>query len=81
MPKAPPQTNRLLAPNNHLSTDPTNRQVEDLLPAPEATDAGFGAEGFEGVGGVLRDPAEGADEAGEWGHGAGGLVTILDYAK
>ncbi|OAF58073.1 hypothetical protein VC83_05213 [Pseudogymnoascus destructans] len=63
MPKAPAQTNRLLRPNHHLAADPTYRQVQDLLIAGGTADAGFDAEGFEGGGGVLGKPAEGAEEA------------------
>lgn len=63
MPKTPPKTNRLIAPNDYLAADPTDGQIEDLLPAALAADAGFGAESFEGAGGVLGEPAEGAEEA------------------
>lgn len=75
MPKAPPYTNCLLGPNYHFSTDPTYCQIEDLLVAAGAADAGFGAEGFEGGGRVLGEPAEGADEA--WGRGHGGGLRCL----
>jgi hypothetical protein len=76
MPKAPSQTNRLLTPDHHLATDPTDCQVEDLLVAGGAADAGFGAEGFEGGGRVLGEPAESAEEA--WGRGhSGGLRCLV----
>lgn len=63
MPKAPPQTGRLVVPNHYLAADPTDRQIENLLPAALAADVGFGAEGFQGAGEVLGEPAKDAEEA------------------
>ncbi|KFZ08512.1 hypothetical protein V501_05915 [Pseudogymnoascus sp. VKM F-4519 (FW-2642)] len=81
MPKAPPQTNHLLGSNNHLAADPTDCQVEDLLVAAGAADARFSAEGFEGGGGALGEPAEGAEEAWGRGHGENGGAELRSAVR
>lgn len=68
MPKAPTQAHDLVASHHHLAAHPADGEVEELLPAALAADAGFGAEQFGPAWGVMREPAEGAEERGFASH-------------